>query len=70
MHFLKNSAVDGAGIAILTQLLMENRKLGKTGAAGLDQRAIQPFMDAMAIEGSSPGIYDFSLIGKKPSEKT
>lgn len=29
LHFLESSAVNGAGIAILTQLLMESRALGK-----------------------------------------
>jgi len=29
LHFLESSAVNGAGIAILTQLLLESRKLGK-----------------------------------------
>ena len=29
LHFLESSAVNGAGIAILTQLFLESRKLGK-----------------------------------------
>jgi len=40
--------------------------IGGVGPAGFYARAV----GAMAIEGSSPGIYDFSLIDKKNSEKT